>query len=93
MPAEGSQDSPLHFEQSQFDGAVLSPKQLHRLAADYVPQLSEDGLLRRRTFELMDGRVSLEEIAQKLVAEFPKRFSNSQEALSYAGVVSQEYSR
>jgi hypothetical protein len=41
----------------------------------------------------MDGSASLEEIAHKLVAEFPRRFSSWQEALSYAGVVSQEYSR
>ena len=93
MPLEGSNASPLEFEQSQLGGAVLSPKQLHRLAADYIPQLSEEGLLRRRTFELMDGRASLEEIAQRLVAEFPKRFSSWREALSYAGVLSQEYSR
>jgi hypothetical protein len=41
----------------------------------------------------MDGRASLEEIARKLVAEFPKRFSSWQEALSYAGAVSQEFNR
>ena len=93
MPLEGSNASPLQFEQSQLGGAVLSPKQLHRLAADYIPQLSEEGLLRRRTFDLMDGRASLEEIAHKLASEFPKRFSSWQEALSYAGVASQEYSR
>jgi hypothetical protein len=32
------------------------------------------GLLRRRTFELMDGRASLEEIAHTLAREFPKRY-------------------
>jgi len=63
------------------------------LAADYIPQLSEEGLLRRRTFELMDGRASLEEIAHKLVAEFPRRFSSWQQALSFAGLISQEFSR
>ena len=93
MPLEGSNASPLQFEQSQLGGAVLSPKQLHRIAADYIPQLSEEGLLRRRAFELMDGRASLEEIAHKLVAEFPKRFSSWQQALSYAGLISQEFSR
>jgi hypothetical protein len=56
MPPEGSNASPLEFEQSTLGGAVLSPEHLHRIAADYVPQLSEEGLLRRRTFELMDGR-------------------------------------
>ena len=93
MPVEGSKASRLEFEQSQLAGAVLSPKQLHRLAADYIPQLSEEGLLRRRTFELMDGTASLEEIAHKLAAEFPKRFSSWQQALSYAGLNSQEFSR
>jgi len=41
----------------------------------------------------MDGTASLEEVAHKLAAEFPKRFSSWQEALSYAGAVSQKYSR
>jgi type I protein arginine methyltransferase len=92
MPPEGSNASSLEFEQSTLGGAVLSPKQLHRIAADHIPQLSEEGRLRRRTSELMDGRASLEEIAHRLVAEFRKRFSSWHEALSYAGVVSQEYS-
>ena len=91
--ALGSGTSLIHFDQSQFAGAVLSGAQLCKIAADYIPRLSEEGILRRRTFELMDGRASLEEIAHKLAAEFPKRFSSWQEALSHAGVVSQEYSR
>jgi len=93
MPLEGSKASPLEFEQSTLGGAVLSPKQLHRIAADYIPHLSEEGLVRRRTLELMDGRASLEEIAHKLAAEFPQRFSSWQEGLSYGGAVSQEFSR
>jgi protein arginine N-methyltransferase 1 len=92
-PLERSSASVIHFEQSQLAGAVLSTTQLHRIAADYIPQLSEEGLLRRRAFELMDGRVSLEEIAHRLTAEFPRRFSSWQQALSYAGIISQEFSR
>src|SRR5437899_1036988 len=49
-PLDGSGASLIHFEQSHFNGAVLSTKQLHRMAVDYIPQLSEEGLLRRRTF-------------------------------------------
>jgi hypothetical protein len=37
IPLEGSKASPLQFEQSKLGGPVLSPKQLHRLAADYIP--------------------------------------------------------
>jgi type I protein arginine methyltransferase len=92
-PLRESGASPIQFDQSQLAGAVLSAAQLRRIAADYIPRLSDEGILRRRTFELMDGKLSLEGIACRLVAEFPKRFSSMQEALSYAGVVSQEYSR
>ena len=92
-PLGGATASTIHFEQSQLAGAVLSPKQLRKIAADYVPLLSEEGLLRRRTLELMDGNATLEEIASKLVAEFPKRFLGKQQALTYAGSISQEYSR
>jgi type I protein arginine methyltransferase len=92
-PLQGSAASPIHVDQSQFAGAVLSAAQLCRIAADYVPRLSDEGILRRRTFELMDGRLSLEGIAYRLAAEFPRRFSTWQEALSYACAVSQEYGR
>ena len=92
-PLRGSNDSPIHYEQSQLDGAVLSPKKLHRLAADHTPQLSEEGLLHCRTLELMDGRRSLNDIAQQLAQEFPQRFPDWRQALTYAGAVSQEYSR
>lgn len=93
IPLGGSEASPPQFEQSQLGGAVLSPQQLHRLAADHVPELSEEGLLRRRTFELMDGRASLAKIAHQLLAEFPHRFSSLEQALSYAGLISREFSR
>jgi Ribosomal protein L11 methyltransferase (PrmA)/Arginine methyltransferase oligomerization subdomain len=81
------------FEQSQLSGAVLSLAGLRRSASDYVPQLSEEGRLNRRTLDLMDGQSSLEEIARRLAAEFPERFTRWQQALSYAAKRSQEHSR
>jgi protein arginine N-methyltransferase 1 len=92
-PHDEARDPLFHFEQSQLAGEVLSGAKLHRRAAAYVPCLSEEGRLRRRTFELMDGRASLEQIAHQLATEFPQRFSKWEQALSYAGTVSQEYSR
>lgn len=92
-PQEGSGAAVIRFEQSQLAGEVLSPAQLHRKASDYVPHLSEEGRLHRRTFELMDGKISLEEIARRLAAEFPQRLPSWEQALSYAGVISQAYSR
>jgi len=92
-PLAGSGAALIHFDQSQLTGQVLSATQLHRKAADYVPHLSEQGRLRRRTLELMDGAVSLEEIARRLSAEFPECFPMWEQALSYAGMISQEYTR
>jgi len=90
---DGSGNPQIHFEQSQLTGEVLSAAQLHRRAADYVPHLSEEGGLRRKTLELMDGKASLEEIAHQLARDFPGRFLKWEQALSYAGAVSQKYSR
>jgi type I protein arginine methyltransferase len=92
-PPDGSSGPLIHFEQSQLTGEVLSATQLHRTAVDYVPHLSEAGHLRRRTLELMDGRVTLEEIANQLAMEFPERFPRWEQALSYAAGISLEYSR
>jgi len=92
-PLKGSGASLIHFEQSQLTGEVLSASQLHKMAADYVPQLSEEGHLRRRTFELMEGKAPLGEIARRLATEFPRRFATWEQALSYAGMISQEYSQ
>jgi protein arginine N-methyltransferase 1 len=92
-PLEGSGDSRIEFDQSQLTGEVLSAAQLHRTASDYVPHLSEEGRLRRRAFELMDGRVSLEAVAHQLAVEFPQRFPKWEHALTFAGAISREYSR
>ena len=92
-PLEGSGAPLIHFDQSQLGGSVLSASQLRKMAADYVPHLAEEGRLRSRVLELMDGKRSLEEIAHQLAKEFPRRFPRWQQALSYAGGVSREYAR
>ena len=92
-PIERLSTSVIHFDQSQLAGLVLSTAQLHRKAADYVPHLSDDGRLRRRTLELMDERTSLAEIARQLANEFPERFPRWERALSYAAKISEECSR
>jgi len=80
----------IHFEQSSLQGEVISLETLQKRASVYVPQLSEEVRIRRRTLEMIDGRASLEDIARQLVAEFPSRFARWQQALSYAGTVSEE---
>jgi protein arginine N-methyltransferase 1 len=89
--AFGSGDPDIRFDQSQLAGALLSPASLRRASSDYVPQLSEEGRIDRRILELMDGHASLQEIAQKLMQEFPHRFTKQQDALTAISVLSRKY--
>src|SRR4029077_1333488 len=54
------------FDQSQLQGTVRSLAKLRKVASDYVPQLSEEGRVRQKALEMMDGQTSLEEIARRL---------------------------
>jgi protein arginine N-methyltransferase 1 len=93
IESPGGCGSPTQFEQSQLSGTVLSPAKLRQSASDYVPQLSREGRLHRRALELMNGSNSLEQIARRLAAEFPRRFARWQQALSYAAKLSQDHSQ
>jgi type I protein arginine methyltransferase len=81
------------FDQSVLQGAVLSPAKLLKRSSKYIPQLSEEGHVRRRALELMDGRAALEEIARRLTAEYPGRFARWEQALTFASEISNENSR
>lgn len=89
-PPKGMHRSPIHFVQSTLQGAVLSFQALQKQASDYVPHPSEEGRIHRRILEMMDGQASLEDIARRLAAEFPARFTRWEKALSYVGTVSQK---
>jgi protein arginine N-methyltransferase 1 len=71
------------FQQSQLKAAIISKQKLEKSASDYIPQLSDDGVVNCRTLELMNGQNSLEQISKQLLQEFPSRFSRWQQALSW----------
>jgi type I protein arginine methyltransferase len=89
-PPDGTGNSRVHFEQSTLQGEVISLHTLQKQASDYVPRLSDEGRIHRRILEMMDGQASLEDIARRLTGEFPDRFLRWQQALSYAGTISQK---
>jgi type I protein arginine methyltransferase len=91
--AENPEKIATRFEQSQLQGEILPLANMRKSASDFVPELSGDGLLRRRVLEMIDGTASLEKIARQLMAEFPERFAHWHKALSYAGAISAELSR
>jgi type I protein arginine methyltransferase len=82
-----------HFRQSTLQGAVLSPESLRRRAADFVPQLSDSGKADRWLLQSIDGKASLQEIAQAAAQRFPKIFPRWEDALRRAADLAAEFSR
>jgi len=89
----GDAAPPIHFQQSTFQGANFSPDSLRRQAVDYVPLLSEAGQAHLWMLERMDGKISLQEIAQSASQRFPRLFSSWREALLRAVDLSRDFSR
>lgn len=82
-----------HFEQSTFFGASFSPSALRKLAADFVPTLSEAGQAERWILQAIDGRASLQEIAVRAASQFPHVFARVEDAFSKAGELAEKLSR
>jgi SAM-dependent methyltransferase len=81
------------FRQSTFFGVPLSPEQLRKQAAGYVPRLNQRGQTRSHILQLMNGENSLEDIALRLVERFPKRYADWKEALNDVSAVAREFSQ
>lgn len=82
-----------HFQQSTFHGANFTPQSLRRRAADFVPALSEEGRADRWLLQAMDGKVSLQQMAQAAAAHFPKIFPRWEDALRRAADLAAQFSR
>jgi protein arginine N-methyltransferase 1 len=81
------------FQQSTFQGANFTPQALRRRAADFVPSLSEDGQADRWLLQAMDGKTSLQQMAQAAAERFPKIFPHWQDALHRAAELAARFSR
>lgn len=80
------------FRQSTFDSRPLSSNALRVLAADHVPTLSQDARFDLEILQLMEHRLSLGAIAQRLVDAYPEKFANHAMALDRVAVLSRKYS-
>jgi type I protein arginine methyltransferase len=81
------------FKQSTFFGVPVSPSRLRKRAAGHVPVLDGDGQIDRQILTLMDGEISLGEIARRVQDQFPARFASWRDALTRVGELSKKYSR
>jgi protein arginine N-methyltransferase 1 len=83
----------IHFRQSTFEGENLSTQTLRRHATTHVPILSEEGKAERFFLQEMNGSATLEEIAAKAAARFPRLYPRCEDAFQRAAELAQEFSR
>lgn len=81
------------FAQSTFFGTPLSPEQLRKQSASYVPQINEEGEIDLVALQGLKEGISLEEIARRVAHQFPRRFAALGEALRHVAELSLRYSR
>ena len=91
----GSRDDlpALHFRQSTFFGSCFSPLSLQRHAVDFVPARNEPGEANLWLLQAMDGKNSLQEIAQLAAQRFPAIFPRWEDALHRAAELAGQFSR
>ncbi len=88
-----AKDAGRCFRQSTFQGANFTPHSLRRRAADFVPSLSEEGQADRWLLQAIDGKTSLQQMAQAAAEKFPKIFPHWQDALRRAAELAEQFSR
>jgi protein arginine N-methyltransferase 1 len=91
LASKNSPHAAQQFRQSTFFGSDFSLNDLRRSAAQFQPQLNEEGLIHRRVLSLMEGKMSLEAIANQLASDFPKRFPRSQDAFNLVASISRTF--
>jgi len=79
------------FKQSTFLGAPLAIDELRRTAADYVPQLNENGRIDLYILSNLSNGLSLGEIARRTCAAFPQQFEAWHSALKRVAQVASRY--
>jgi protein arginine N-methyltransferase 1 len=80
------------YHQSSFFSNLLGTEQLRKMSDRHIPSLNEEGVIHMRALELMNSRRPLDQIAETLAAEFPKRFPSPDDALAFVGDLSARWS-
>jgi len=83
----------IGFRQSSFHGSPLSALSLQRAAADYVPELTEQGLVDLEAIGMIDGKTPQRDIAAHLAERYPESFSSRDEALDRVAALARRYGK
>ncbi len=88
---DSSGKSLARFKQSTFNSRPISQRKLAFSSPDFVPTLNQDGEVSLQVLQAAQIKKSMDDIAEKLLADFPQRFSTKQQALDAALKIIQKY--
>lgn len=80
------------FKQSTFYGAPPAIDEIRKTAADYVPQLNENGRIDLFILSCLENTSSLGDIARQTCGEFPHQFTTWRDALKRVAQIAARYS-
>ena len=79
------------FQQSSLNSMFTTTEPLRKRAPSYRPHLTEHGEAERAILHLMDGGLTLAEIARDVARRFPRVFPGEADALKAAADLSEEF--
>ena len=79
------------FKQSTFNSRPISPRKLAFASPDFIPELNQDGELTLQVLHAAQQKIKMADIAERIMASFPERFSSTQHALDTASKIIQKY--
>jgi protein arginine N-methyltransferase 1 len=83
----------VEHRQSTWLSQPLSVDGLRRRHEAFVPELTDAARIDRSILELMEQRLPLRSIAERIAGQFPSAFENADAALARVGSLSERYSR
>jgi len=79
------------FKQSTFNSRPISERKLAFSSPDFVPELNRDGMICLEVLHAAQQEIKMGDTAEKLLAMFPERFNNTQQAMDAALKIMQKY--
>ena len=85
--------SKARFKQSTFNSRPIPQKKVALASPEFIPGLGLDGMITLQVLQAANQKSNMKDIAEKLLADFPNHFGNSQQAFDAASKIISKYQK
>jgi len=79
------------YRQSSFAGRIVTAEMLRRASDDWSPTTNLNGRIAKFVLDLMNQRLSLGEIADRIRQEFPEKIKTAEDAISHVRKLAEQF--